>query len=93
METNQTIPDFLQQYIPEGGDLKFEPNTDEELENQKNGGFGGDAGTWGDDSGGDGWGEPAAKESDTAAKESDTTAGDDAWGSGNGVGGGEEIAW
>lgn len=107
METNQTIPDFLQMYVPEGGDLKFEPDTDEELENQKNGGFGGDAGGWGDGDnadGGVGWGEPAAKDSDAAAgdlwgaepeADGDKSNGADAgdlWGAGPATGG-ADIAW
>lgn len=52
LETNQEIPDFLQQYVPDGvkvEDLKFEPGSDEEDE----GGDGaGDAGGWGGEPGG-----------------------------------------
>ncbi|KAH9884852.1 P-loop containing nucleoside triphosphate hydrolase protein [Xylariomycetidae sp. FL2044] len=112
METRQAIPDFLEQYKPEDTDvtkLKFEDDTDEELEKQA----GGDAGGWGGDgedsaaAGGDGggWGEAGNAEDnshnngdawDTTDKK---TGGDDAWGSSNGKtaddarGGGGDQAW
>lgn len=71
LETKQEIPDFLQQYVPEGDALKFE--TESDFDENDLGGGGGDSGgggwggdeaaTTGDDAGG-GWGaggdEPAA---------------------------------
>lgn len=98
METKQQVPDFLQQYIPEGGDLKFEPDTDEELENQKNGGGGGD-GAWGDSgagggdvnagdaNAGDAWGAPAANDPGSIAKDADSQPGSQDWGAGNAASG------
>jgi ATP-dependent RNA helicase DDX3X len=55
LETGQEVPDFLQQFVPEGIDranIKFEDNTDEEIEKEKEGGNGG--------GGGDGWGDSTA---------------------------------
>jgi len=52
LETGQEVPDFLQQYIPEGADLKFEADSDYEPDQQQ-GGFG-DASAWGNDDGNDG---------------------------------------
>ncbi|ETS78481.1 hypothetical protein PFICI_10543 [Pestalotiopsis fici W106-1] len=70
LETKQEIPEFLKQYVPENADidqLKFEPDSDEEIEGEDTGGWGagngdGDAGSWGAENntsnGGDsaGWG-------------------------------------
>ncbi|KAK0717099.1 P-loop containing nucleoside triphosphate hydrolase protein [Lasiosphaeria miniovina] len=64
LETNQEVPDFLQQYIPEGDartNLKFEADSDfDETEAAETGD---DGGVWGDESGdqpttgdGGGWG-------------------------------------
>ncbi|ORY67364.1 P-loop containing nucleoside triphosphate hydrolase protein [Pseudomassariella vexata] len=66
LETKQEIPDFLEQYRPEGEaaeKLKFEPDSDEYEEEVVNGGdTGGGADDWGNtdskpaETGGDGWG-------------------------------------
>ncbi|KAK8102780.1 ATP-dependent RNA helicase [Apiospora sp. TS-2023a] len=80
MEMKQEIPDFLQQYVPEDGNvqnLKFDYDSDE-IEDEAVGGSGGggDDGAWGagdDAPGGNAWG---------AGDDSNTTGGDNAWGSG-----------
>lgn len=76
METGQEVPDFLQQYKPEGKDasnLKFEYDTDEEEADE-----GGDA--WGTNAantegdGGDGWGaggDPAVPEGNNGGGNTD----------------------
>ncbi|KAI0521579.1 P-loop containing nucleoside triphosphate hydrolase protein [Xylaria bambusicola] len=87
METNQAIPDFLQQYKPEGDNaskLKFEYDTDEEDPGEGGEGWaagGGDTG----DAGGDGWGAGG----DSATPNGNNGGGNtDGWGaSTNGNGG------
>ncbi|KAF5017981.1 hypothetical protein F66182_10050 [Fusarium sp. NRRL 66182] len=68
LETDQEIPDFLQQYVPEGDartNLKFEADSD--FDPNDIAGTGDSGGTWGaDDAGGD------------------TGNGDNAWGAGDG---------
>ena len=72
LETNQAIPDFLQEHIPEGfvpgegnvEELKFEMDSDEEEEGGNDGGDNGDAGggAWGatsDEPKADAWGQTA----------------------------------
>ncbi|KAK8073769.1 ATP-dependent RNA helicase [Apiospora phragmitis] len=82
LEMKQEIPDFLQQYVPEGGDeavknIKFDYDSDEIDDAPLGGsGGGGDDGAWGaaDDVPGDNaWG---------GGGESAATGGDDSWGSG-----------
>lgn len=61
METNQEIPDFLQQYIPEGAmanNLKFEADSDFEDEGNQ-AGIGDGDNTWGANN--NGWGAEASK--------------------------------
>lgn len=82
METNQEVPDFLQSYIPEGGEgatLKFEADSD----------FEDDAGTGGDDAGnteaaGDAWGAGGDDAGNTEAVAggwgADQNAGGGGWG-------------
>lgn len=61
LETNQEIPDFLQQYVPEGearNNLKFEADSD--FDPNDYAGAGGTGGAWGEEAGdapgGDAWG-------------------------------------
>ncbi|KAH6647069.1 P-loop containing nucleoside triphosphate hydrolase protein [Truncatella angustata] len=105
LETGQEVPEFLQQYIPEGieaktgievKDLKFEAGSDEEDEFD-----GGDTGGWGADSGGNsggdaggGWGggedsQPAAAGDSNGGDTTAANAGD-SWGAGGDTGG---AAW
>jgi ATP-dependent RNA helicase DDX3X len=83
LETRQEIPEFLQGYVPENANvdqLKFEPDSDEEVEGEDAGGWGAgndDAGGWGGDTtnAGDstGWG------ADNNTNGGDSTG----WGAGN----------
>lgn len=79
LEMKQDIPDFLQQYVPEGGNvenLKFDYDSDEIEDEPVGGSGGGDDGAWGasdDAPGANAWG---------GGGESNTTGGDNAWGSG-----------
>lgn len=101
METQQEVPDFLQQYIPEGADPKTfkiedDKSDDEALGGGDGWGTGGDAGdgAWGagggDDSAGAGWG---SESKDAAGGENDwgsggnAAGGDQGWGSGGNAGG------
>ncbi|KAH8662195.1 P-loop containing nucleoside triphosphate hydrolase protein [Xylariales sp. PMI_506] len=85
LEAKQEIPAFFKQYIPEGTDannIKFEPDSDEEIEtndagNDDGGAWGGDTGTG---SGSGSWGENTG----TATQEP-VSVGDN-WGSGDAVG-------
>ncbi|RGP61820.1 hypothetical protein FLONG3_10407 [Fusarium longipes] len=77
LETDQEIPDFLQQYVPEGearANLKFEADSDFDPDDYAGAGdAGGDA--WGGgDAGGDAWG---------AGDGAGACAGGDAWGGGD----------
>ena len=77
LETNQEIPDFLQQYVPEGdarANLKFEADSDFDPNDYAGAGDAGDV--WGGD-GGDG---------------ADAGAGD-AWGTGDGANAAAGDAW
>lgn len=80
LETNQEIPDFLQQYVPEGearNNLKFEADSDFDPNDYAGAGDAGDA--WGEDAGnnagnaagGDAWG---------GGGDGGNTGGGDAWG-------------
>ncbi|KAK6069706.1 ATP-dependent RNA helicase DED1-like protein 2 [Seiridium cupressi] len=97
LETNQEIPEFLQQYVPEGEDaknLKFEPGSDEEDEGVDDaagaGGWAVDGGSGGGDSAG-GWGNSG--DSNTATAPTAPTGGDDAGGWGAGVDATSSTAW
>ncbi|KAF4978583.1 hypothetical protein FZEAL_5055 [Fusarium zealandicum] len=80
LETDQEVPDFLQQYVPEGearNNLKFEADSD--FDPNDVAGAGDSGGAWGTEEG-DG--------------ENATADGGDAWGSGRGDGGGDGgTAW
>ncbi|KAF7531783.1 hypothetical protein G7054_g8568 [Neopestalotiopsis clavispora] len=83
LETRQEIPEFLQGYVPENANvdqLKFEPDSDEEIEGEDVGGWGagdGDAGGWGGDT-------TNAGESTGWGADNNTTGGDSTgWGAGN----------
>jgi ATP-dependent RNA helicase DDX3X len=94
LETNQEIPDFLQQYVPEGdarANLKFEADSDFDPDDYAGAGGAGDA--WGGDEGdgagagstGDAWGagdgaNAAAGETwGTGEKSQTATVAADAW--------------
>lgn len=92
LETKQEIPEFLQQYVPENvniEELKFEPDSDEEIEDAAGaGGWGADAGGWPEsadagDAGdaGDGWGASNDAANDNSG-----------WGADNNNGGGAAPA-
>ncbi|KAF4345965.1 ATP-dependent RNA helicase [Fusarium beomiforme] len=86
LETDQEVPEFLQQYIPEGEareNLKFEADSDFDPNDYAGAGDAGDAwgGDTGHDAGGDAWG---------GGGNNSNTGGGDAWGaddSGNADGG------
>ena len=95
METNQEVPDFLQSYIPEGGEaatLKFEADSDFEDDAGTGGDAGGGGGGWGaggDDAGnteaaGDAWGAGGDDAGNTEAVAggwgADQNAGGGGWG-------------
>ena len=78
LETDQEVPDFLQQYIPQGDareNLKFEADSD--YAGSDAGGAGED---WGGGGGGADWGTSGGE-----------AAGNDTWGSGGGDAG--EQSW
>ncbi|KAI1300441.1 P-loop containing nucleoside triphosphate hydrolase protein [Xylaria venustula] len=90
METKQEIPDFLEQYRPEGDDiskLKFEYDTDEEDPGENGESWGNGAGN----TSGDGWGNGG----DSSAPNGNDASGDaNGWGSTtNGTGGGDADGW
>lgn len=102
METNQEVPDFLQSYIPEGGEgatLKFEADSDFEDDTAGTGGdAGGGGGGWGaggDDTAGDdnaeatggGWGA-GADDAGNTGDAGNTEAAGGGWGADNNTGGG-----
>ncbi|KAK5626837.1 hypothetical protein RRF57_002552 [Xylaria bambusicola] len=90
METNQVIPDFLQQYKPDGDNaskLKFEYDTDEEEPGEGGEGWAGGGGDTGDagDAGGAGWGAGGDTAAPNGNDDGNNTVG---WGSStNGNGG------
>lgn len=93
LETNQEIPDFLQQYVPEGearNNLKFEADSDFDPNDYAGAGDAGDA--WGEDAGnnagnaagGDAWG---------GGSDGGNTGGGDAWGADDGSKANAGDAW
>ncbi|EGU78484.1 hypothetical protein FOPG_00769 [Fusarium oxysporum f. sp. conglutinans race 2 54008] len=90
LETNQEIPDFLQQYVPEGearNNLKFEADSDFDPNDYAGAGdaWGGDAGNdAGNAANGDAWG---------GGGDGGNTGGGNAWGADNGGKTGAGDAW
>lgn len=88
LETDQEIPEFLQQYVPEGdarANLKFEADSDFDPNDYAGAGdAGGDA--WGagdgdDTGGGDAWGGDGGGDTgDTGGGDAWSRGGGDAWG-------------
>ncbi|KAI0975815.1 P-loop containing nucleoside triphosphate hydrolase protein [Xylaria arbuscula] len=94
METGQEVPDFFDQYKPEGNDvskLKFEYDTDEEDPGESGEAWGNDAGNSAGEASGDGWGTGG----DSSAPNGNDGGGDtNGWGaSANGTGGGDANGW
>lgn len=84
METGQHVPEFLEQYKPEGDvELKFEENTDDEAGSEMGG-----------DGNGEGWGGVAGDNHQSAedwgGPTATTQATTDEWGSG---GGNDTVKW
>lgn len=89
METNQEIPDFLEQYVPEGAtaeNLKFEADSDFEEDMYGSGGAGGADGADGADGGWGAGGDDAGDAGDAAAGSSD-------WNNGGGDNAGATSGW
>ncbi|KAF9768402.1 hypothetical protein IL306_014300 [Fusarium sp. DS 682] len=92
LETDQEVPEFLQQYVPEGearSNLKFEADSDFDPNDyagagDAGGAWGGDTGNdAGGDAGGDAWG----------GGDNSNTGGGDAWGAGDSGNAGGGDAW
>lgn len=101
LEMKQDVPDFLQQYVPEGYDadtkkLKFEPDSDE-CEEEPAGGSGDAWGASDDAPAGDSWGgggEPSAAGANngTWGASDDASGGNTFGGGGDSFGGGAAVA-
>ncbi|KAI1771718.1 DEAD-domain-containing protein [Hypoxylon cercidicola] len=85
MDTQQPVPDFLQQYIPDGVDPKTfkieDDNSDDEDPSGGDGGWGGDDAPGGDGAADAGWGSESKVGSKAKAPA------DDGWASGGNTGG------